>query len=72
MGEARLVHGIGENAQHSVQGNRVRSNQASQKTRFQGCPGSAACEILEEKAGDEGRSTSAASELRQRPIQLHL
>lgn len=69
---ARLVHGIGENARHSVRRNRIRSNQASQKTRFHGCPGSAACEIPEERAGDEGRSVSAASELRQWPIQLHL
>jgi len=69
---ARLVHGIGEEARHPVREDRSRPGRASQKMRFSGCPGSAACEIPEEKAGDEGRSVSAASELRQWPIQLHL
>ncbi len=69
---ARLVHGIGENARHAVKGNRILSNQASQKTRFQGCPGSAAREIPAEANEGQEKPISAASELRQWPIQLHL
>ncbi len=69
---ARLVHGIGGEARQPVHEDCSRPGLASQKMNFSGCPGSAACEIPEEKAREEGRSVSAASELRQWPIQLHL
>jgi NAD-dependent dihydropyrimidine dehydrogenase PreA subunit len=68
---ARLVHGIGEGPSqqaHPISGHKKFSFSA-------GCPRSAACEIPEPgegRGGGEGRTFSAASELRQWPIQLHL
>lgn len=67
---ASRVHGIGPNGDHAHQ-----HNGASSITRFpMGCPGSQACEILEESEpeAEPGRTVRAASELRQWPIQLHL
>lgn len=62
---ASHVHGIGQGA-HS------HGHESSPRT-FHGCPGSAACEIPAERtAGDEEKSISGRSELRQWPIQLHL
>jgi len=68
---ARHVHGIGEQAG-------LYSHPASGQKRVSfsgGCPGSAACEIPEAgegRGGNEGKTISGASELRQWPIQLHL
>ncbi len=63
----RLVHGVGEGEGHS------HHPHSGQKKFFSGCPGSAPCEIpdVKEEKG-ETRSVSAASALRQWPIQLHL
>lgn len=65
---ARFVHGVEEGEEHS------HPPVSHQQAFFSGCPGSAACEIPEETSNPNpsARSISAASELRQWPIQLHL
>lgn len=67
---AKFVHGAGgDNPLHPHPQSHPRSSASG---TFSGCPGSAACEISDVEAEEEGRSISARSELRQWPIQLHL
>jgi len=67
---AGRVHGIGEQATHDDQ------ITGRKRVSFSGgCPGTAACEIPEAgqgRGGREAKTISAASELSQWPVQLHL